>query len=80
MIITVKYLPATNYRGSRYVVQDQFGNKRTYPYDYSSNRANETAFKNFCKDFSIKGDFVYGCIKDVYYYINKDNYDNVSIK
>ena len=45
-LIEVKYLPATNYRGSRYkMTSERFGDSITKSYDYSLNSVQDMAVK-----------------------------------
>lgn len=55
--VHVKYLSATNHRGSRYKVWDSFGNVKTYQLDYSTSKVEPYALQ-FVEDFKDKFKFL----------------------
>lgn len=71
MLITVKYLDATSYRGARFIVSNG-REKKTFP--YSDKCAHEIALRAFCGYFSVKKHwFDGGYIKDTRIYISSDS-------
>ena len=73
MLITVKYLPCTNFRGARFIVSNG-REKKTFSYSYSDKYAHEIALRSFCKYFLIEKTWLDGgYIKDTRIYVSSDS-------
>ena len=80
MIIKVKYLPATNLKGSRFSVSVvETKERKIYSYDYSSTPAHKSAFRQFCADTNIKGEFMHSVIDHVHYYIDTAHKEVIAV-
>ena len=72
MLITVKYLPCTNSRGSRFIVSNG-KEKKTFQHRYTSVYPSFGALQAFCKYFCIEKTWlVAGSIKDTHVFVSDD--------
>lgn len=50
MNIKVKYYGPTTYRGLRYIITNENGKRKSYPYDYSARNPVLAAVEKYCFD------------------------------
>jgi hypothetical protein len=73
MLITVKYCGPTNSRGSRFIVSNGL-EKKTFPFSYAANHAEEQALRDFCKHYIIDKTFLYGgYIRETHFFVSNDS-------